>query len=189
MKNLWIYLVVACLFLLLVLTINIQRTKIGKLESDNTRLEYNQTELTKENNELTVLTLRKDEVIGRYARERDSLAEALKIKPKQVIQIKYQTITEHDTVPVPVPVFISGQNFWKIKDTGKCFVWQADAFLKSDSLEVTRTGFDYNNKVTHTYYKKRPHKFLFIRFGKWEYFNDITPECGEARTEVINFIK
>jgi hypothetical protein len=180
---------VTFLIILLAATIKIQSHQLKKINAERSRLESNQSDLLTENGELSVLSLRKDEVIGRYIRERDSLSEVLKIKPKQIIQVRYETIIqeEHDTIRVPVEIITD--HFWRISDTGNCFSWRADAFLRDDSLKISRTVFDYANKTTYTYYKKRPNKFLFIRFGKWEYLTNIVPECGEAKTEIINFLK
>ena len=50
----------------LTVTVNIQQTQIKKKDAENARLQFNQLELSKENTELTSLTLREKEVIGRY---------------------------------------------------------------------------------------------------------------------------
>jgi len=191
MKKIEIYaIIIVVLFIAgAVVTVKIQEKRIAKLEAENLRLEFNQSQLLKDNKELSVLTLRKDEVIGKYKLQRDSLAEALEIRPKEVIQIKTEIITQHDTIYVDVPVYNVSKDFWKIEDTGKCFVWKADAFLTDDSLNVKRTDFLYHNRTTFVYYKERPHKFLWFHFGKWQYFTDVTPECGEATTKEINFIR
>lgn len=173
----------------LVITINVQIKKINSLELDNLRLGYNQNQLNDTITNLTVLTLTQKETIGKYAQQRDSALKALHLKPKQVLKIITNTITEtiHDTIPVPVNIVTD--NVWKITDTGKCFVYKADILLLDDSLSVYRTDFIYQNKTTEVFFKVRPHKFLFIRWGKWDYKRDISSECGQSKVEDITFIK
>lgn len=190
-KNLKLYLIgVVILFLAgTVITVNLQAKKIKRIEADNFRLESNQYQLMADARTQTNLFLKEKEINGILHQERDSLANSLQIKPKQVLKIVYETQTIHDTILKPVQVFIQGQNFWKIKDQDKCFTWQADAFLKNDSLEINRTLFDYHNKVTDVYYRKRPHKFLCFHFGKYQNFNQKSSECGNTVTNIFNFIK
>jgi hypothetical protein len=113
----------------------------------------------------------------------------LKIKPKQVEKIVYVDVFTHDTIKVPVPAEITGPDRWKITDTGKCFKWSANAFKQGDSLKIQRTLFEYNNRTTEVYYRKRPHKFLFIHYGKWQYISEISSECGQPVQKTFNFIK
>lgn len=168
---------------------NIQSKKIIRLEKENARVQANNAQLMGENLQKTTLVLRKDEINGKLKGTIDSLSKALQIKPKQITKIVTETITQIDSIPYPVPVYISGQNFWKIKDAGPCFRWQADAFMLDDSLSINRTLFSYSNKTTDVYFKERPHKFLFLRFGKWQYKQKTDSECGESIVKEIQFIK
>lgn len=170
-------------------TVNIQAKKIRWLNSEKNRLTINNYQLMAEKRQETNLFLREKELTGKLSTERDSIAKALQIKPKQITQIKYQVEIVRDTIDRPVPVFIQGQNFWKIKDVDKCFTWEADAFLQSDSLNIKRTLFDYHNKMTEVYYRKRPHKFLFIRYGKFQNLKKISQDCGEIEIKSFNFVK
>jgi len=170
-----------------VITTNVLRKQNIKLKADNYRLVKNQNQVMNENISIKNLRLKEIEINDRLRLERDSIAEALKIKPKQVERIIYITTTEIDTVVKNVPVYVVGQNFWKIKDSGKCFRWEADAFLLDDSLNVNRTLFDYHNKTTQTFYRERPKKFLFIRYGKWQYKQQIDSECGESKLNSFEF--
>ena len=168
---------------------NIQSKKIIQLETENSRVQSNNAQLMGDNLQKTTLVLRKNEINKELSKKIDSLAEALKIRPKEIIKIVTETITEIDSIPYPVIVDNVGQNFWKLKDSGDCFIWQADAFLKDDSLNINRTLFDYHNEVTNTFYKERPHKFLFIKYGKWVYKQKIDAQCGGVKVKEIQFIK
>ncbi len=159
-----------------------------KKDIEIARMAFNNFQLMQDNQDQTVLYLKQKEVSGQLKAERDSIAEALKIKPKTIEKIVYRTITEKDTLVQNVFVDYR-KTHWMIQDTGKCFVWQAMAFLSDTTLKVTRTEFTYQNKITETYYRKKPKKFLFIRYGKWENFVQITPECGQVTIKTFNFEK
>jgi len=191
MKNLKFYLILAGVLFLAtaVISVNILTKKVKAQKAEIARVQGNNAQLMGENLQKTTLVLKERELTGKVLAERDSLAEALKIRPKQITKIVTTTVIQKDTVIKKVPVYISGQNFWKIKDSGPCFVWQANAFILDDSLSVNRTLFSYNNKTTDVYFKERPHKFLFIRYGKWQYKQKIDSECGGISTKEIQFIK
>ena len=173
----------------LTVTVNIQQTQIKKKDAENARLQFNQLELSKENTELTSLTLRKDEVIGRYKITLDSLSEAYEVKPKQIVRYIERVITEKVTDTVRVYVTEVNQDNWLLSDTGKCFIYEADVYLTNQNLEVWRSNFEYENTTTDVYYKIRPRKFLFLKFGKWQYRHDVNSECGESYTKEVTFIK
>ena len=191
MKNIKIYIIAGLIiiFLVLVIAVNVQKKRIDHLKSETERLRNNQDQLTDDNAKLTVLNLRSNEIQGKVLSERDSLLKVLKLRPKEILKIEHNIIIQHDTIKVPVPAEQRARDYWFVSDTGKCFLWQADINLFGDSLAVDRTNFQYQNKITNTYYKKRPKKFLFIHYGKWNYRNEINATCGESKTEIINFIK
>ena len=191
MKNIKLILIgIAVLFLTAAIVIvKIQAKKIKAQKAEIDRVQGNNTQLMGENRQNTTLVLRKDEVNGKLRGTIDSLSKVLQIKPKQIEKIVTKTVIQKDTVIKKVPVYTSGQNFWKIKDSGPCFKWQADAFILDDSLSVNRTLFSYSNKTTDAFYKERPWKFLFIKFGKWQYKQKTNSECGESVTKEIQFLR
>lgn len=156
--------------------------------TERERIERNQEQLLSDARQQTELFLREKEVTGRLKRERDSLAAALKIKPKQVQKIIYIDNSTHDTIPVPVPVYITGPDKWKITDGNECFKWAANAFREGDSLKIQRTLFEYDSRTTQTFYKKAPH-IWFIRTGKWKYYQQISSTCGSTTIQTFNFTK
>jgi hypothetical protein len=179
----------ALFFLILAAETYFQSNKISKLKVDNARIEANNLQLMSDARQQSTLYLKEKEVTGQLKRDRDSLAKALKIKPKQIEKIVTVTNTIIDTVKISVPVTIEGVDKWKIRDKGDCFKWQGNAFKQGDSLRVERTAFEYSNKTTETFYRERPHKFLFLRFGKWVYKEKIDSQCGSSTEKVFNFIR
>jgi hypothetical protein len=190
-KNIRYYLLGAVILFLIaaVVTVNLQAKKIKRIEADNFRLEGNQFALMSDARQQTNLYLNEKEVTGRMKKERDSLAKSLNIKPRQLQKIIYIDNSTHDTVKVPVPVTITGKNEWLLQDSGQCFKYASKLILKGDSLKGERQLFEYNNQTTQVFYKQRPHKFLFFRFGKWVYKSKIESECGETIIKTFNFTK
>jgi hypothetical protein len=159
------------------------------LKAENSRVLENNLNLMAENRQIINLKLRDKEVIGKLAKERDSLAKALQIKPKQIERIIYVDVYTRDTIKINVPVYIVGKDTWIIKDSSKCFKWQGVANKLGDSLNITRTLYENTNKITETFYRVRPHKILCIRFGKWVYKQKIDATCGKVIEQNIEFLK
>jgi len=172
-----------------VVTVNIQTKKIKRLKSENTRLDNNNYQLMSDNRKQTNLVLKEKEVTGKLKKERDSLAKSLQIKPKQIEKIIYLDNSTHDTVKVPVPVTITGKNEWLLRDSTKCLKIVYNVKLKGDSLIAERQLLEDNNRIIETFYRIRPHKFLFIKYGKWVYRQKIDSECGETTEKIFTFIK
>lgn len=170
-------------------TVKIQATKIKKLKEERARLELNYLNAVQDATNNSYFLLKEKELTKRQKEVNDSLAKALKIKPKNIEKIVYETVTVHDTVSLLVPVQYMSKNFWLIEDTGKCFVWKAEARLTDDSLSVKRTDFAYHNMTTEVFWRERARKFLFIKFGKFKNFQQKSSECGEVTTKTFEFVK
>lgn len=185
------YLIASALvfFFALLIAYRAQVNKNERLIIENNRLSLNNSQLLSDSNETATLLLKEKEVTGRLKIERDSFAAAVKIKPEQITKIVHINNYIRDTIKVQVPVIITGKNEWKISDTGECFKWAANAILNGDSLKVTRMDFEYSNRTTETYYRKRPNKFLFIRYGKFQNYQAVSSECGTSAIKTFNFIK
>jgi hypothetical protein len=180
---------IVLLFFGMGITINIQIKSIKRLRADNIRMNQNIDQLMQDNAQQTALVLTEREVTGKIKRERDSLAKALQIRPKQIEKIVYIDNSTHDTIRINVPSIITGQDAWKIQDSTKCFKWAANALKQGDELKITRTLFEYDNRITQTFYRKRPYKFLFVKYGKWQNLQRIESECGENTVKQFTFIK
>lgn len=158
-------------------------------EKEIIRLENNQFQTLSDNLQQTELTLKQNEVIGRIKKERDSLALIVKVKPKQITKIITIDNSTHDTTRVPVEINLLDKNTWMLIDSGECFKYVSKLILEGSDIIGERQLFEYNNKTIQTFYKMRPYKFLFIRFGRWQYKQVIDSKCGEQSIKTINFVK
>lgn len=186
--KLYVYGFLIIVFIALICTVKILINKNKRLFADNSRIEANNFQLMSDNRQQTNLYLTEKELSWSLKQERDSLAKALKIKPKQIEKIIYIDNSIYDTVRVNVPVIVTGKNKWKIEDSGECFKWSANAFLLQDSLKIERTNFEDYNKTTQVFYHKAPH-IWFLRIGKWTNYVQINAKCGDVKIETFNFIK
>ena len=191
MKKIKLYLIgIAILFVAsLVVSRQVEHNKRIKAEAESERLATNNSQLIDNNSNSVALLIRKDEMSSKLSLKVDSLSKALQIRPKQIEKIITITNTIHDTVKVPVYVETAGQDHWFLSDTMQCALYEANVLLKESDIEVQRTKFDYSNKTIQTFYKRRPHKFIFIKYGKWQYKQKINPECGDVKINTIEFIK
>ncbi|NLH62241.1 MAG: hypothetical protein GX452_12655 [Ignavibacteriales bacterium] len=188
MKKIYIYLIGALLIMLALLAW--QNSHLHKLyireKIDRERLFENNLQLFSENRRQTELIYTKDEFLKIMSDSLKKTLRDLKIKPKTVTQIIEKTIIQelHDTIIVPVKVI--GKNWWEIKDTGPCFLWQGEARLFGDSLAVDRTDFIYQNKTTDYYYRKLKGRFLFLKFySRNEIEHKTVSDCGDTIERVV----
>lgn len=166
-----------------------QFKKIQNQNVNISRLENNWNQQIVKNSTIVNLLLSEQEQSGQLTRSKDSLSKLLQIKPRQIQKIVYITINETDTIKVNVPVYHINKNEWILRDSGSCFKYVSNLKLSGDSLKAIRQLFEYNNKTTEVFYKKRPYKFLFIKYGRWRYLQSLTSECGSAQEKNIQFIK
>jgi len=127
-----------------------------------------------------------------YGSTIDSLTVLLDIKPKQVVQwmradvqyrdtgsVKYVT-RPNDTIPV-YPDSISARY------VDICYT--IDLLLYKGELHHT---LDYNNTFIPVIIRERPHKLLFIKYGKWVYSGKLISDCNKEVYEVyenVNIIQ
>ena len=185
----FIYITVAVIVTALLVSNMIQEGKIQRLKTENSRISNNNLQLMSDNRTQITLYLTEKEVTGKLKTERDSLANRLKIAPKQITKIVEVKTVVHDTIRKEVPVQAIGKDSWKISDKGECWSWSGVASLKNDSLHVQRQNFEYDNTTTPVYYRVRPHKFLFIKYGKWVNKVSVTSKCGRPEIHEFNFLK
>lgn len=192
LKKIKLYLSIAGILLIAGLFINLQfvNRKLRNVTEERDRYYSNYYNEFSKNIEYTKQIWRYRELTGEKQAVIDSLAEALKIRPKEIIKVEYITVTEIDTIEKPVYTNQVQKNEWFVSDTGQCFLWEGIARLDTTKwdLGVIRETFSYQNITTHAYYKKRPHKFLFLRFGRWQYRHEVIPECGDSYIEEIEFL-
>ena len=175
--------------LVLAFQTRIQKGKIERRDSDIQRLSFNVSQLMSEKQRETTLFLKEKELTGTLSHQKDSLAKALKIRPKQIEKIVERVNIIHDTVRVLVEVERTGINSWHLVDQGKCYTWQGDVYLYNDSLTVWKSDFASRNKQMDVFWKERPKKFLFIRFGKLTNYHQSSTDCGEMTIKTFEFVK
>ena len=164
---------------------NVQQKTIKRLRDKNERLTQNMESLLDDNANLEHLRLSKDEVIGNIKRERDSLAEALKIRPKQIIRYIDRVITQHDTIIKEIPVKVVNDTTWLLNDSERCWDYKANVVLSDNLLSAKRLEFSYHNSIVDVFYWRR----TFPIIGKKKFYQDSKPSCGSVSTKEIEFIK
>lgn len=173
----------------LFIKVKFDQIKINNLQYETDRYKTNWYNAMSDANDNKAYYLKEKDLSASLKAERDNLAEKLKVKPKQIERIvKVETLII-DTVikEIPVKPILNG---WEFTDTiNKCTVYKGAVSLTDTGISVKRTGFFDADTITSTYYRKRPHKFLFLRYGKYENFVSTESNCGKAKTEQFNFIK
>ena len=164
------------------------KNKLDYARTEIERLKDNQEQLLASRQQDQALILTQKELTGKVLAERDSLAKALKIRPKEIIRYVDRVIIEttRDTVEVE-STFLQDMT-WHLSDGDQCWKWEADAKLNDFDLDVTRTLFDYRNKSTEVYWWQR-RKFLWFRIGRKDYYQRVLPECGDILTRSIEIKK
>ena len=191
MKNLKFYLIAIAILVVLSLALcrQYEHNKRVKAESESERLAADVMQLIGKDSNSVALVLRKDEINSKLSLKIDSLSKALKIRPKQIEKIITITNTIRDTVRVPVYIDRIGRDHWFLSDTMQCALYEADVYLYDQDLEIWRSNFENTNTTVQSFFKVRPKKFWFIKYGKWKHKQVITPKCGEVQINSIEFIK
>ena len=175
---------VVLLIIILIGTASFYIRKYQKEKTERIRVENNQNQLMQDKAELTVLNLHKDELVGEYKERVKTLADSLKIRPKQVIKYVDVWLTQIDSFPVPVPVRQPNDSTYFISDSTKCFTYEGIAIIENDTMTFKRTLFAYHNRTTETNYWKRK---WFL--AKKKFYRDMSSECGETKTLEVNIVK
>ena len=181
--------VLGVFFLLLLFQFNFVHKKYEKEKTDRERLQENINQLIAEKKAQTTLILKQNELTGKILAQRDSLAKALKIRPKTITKIVEKEVKETIIDTIQVDSEWRLDYIWDIIDEEKCWIWKGQVETFPDSISVQRTYFDYHNKTTDVYWSERPHKFLFIKYGKKKVYQKSLPECGEAITRALEILK
>jgi hypothetical protein len=181
------YLIGAVIIFLIssVVAVNIQHKAIVRLRAEKIRLTENIGQLLDENADYQVLTLTQKEAFKAATLKIDSISHLLKIKPKTIERIIYQTVIQHDTTIKYVPVVQINDTLWKFTDVGNCFVYKGEVLLTDKELSVKRTDFTYHNEAINVFHKHRK----FWIFSRWRYEWETVPKCGTFKTTEINIVK
>ena len=178
------YIAGAVVLIILIGIIQGQHKAIQKRNAKIERLTINIGGLLQDNATQTALFLTQKEITGKVSFQRDSLAEALKLRPKQVTKYIDRIITERitDTILVKVTKLIDSTYF--ISDKDKCFVWEGMAVIEKGQMDVKRLLFEYKNEVADVFYWKR-NWFL----GKKKFYQQTIQTCGESKTLEVTIVK
>lgn len=185
--------IVLSIFLLLsVWQINIFRQKYFKEKENRERIWQNFVEVSEKNKEYTHIIATQEEWKKKISHQYDSVLKALKVKPKEVIRYEERTIkqVEKDTVYIEVEKITP--KTWHIFDSGPCFQWEGIAIYQNNEngLEIKRTGFFYENKITNVLTRKVKKKFLFFNvYDKKRFELKNIPQCGEVEIKIIEIQK
>ncbi len=186
------YLIIAGVLFFVALSVSnyFNAKAVKRWKAEAIRQGNNVKELTALNKQQIELNYTQSEYVSSLSFKNDSLLKALQIKPKEVVKFIERKTVIRDTVVKEVPVYITGYRQWHVKDSDKCWKWEADAYLINDSLNIDRTLFDYQNTTTDIFTKKLKFKFLFIKIysGK-EIIQRSSSECGSETTKTVNVIK
>lgn len=190
MSKIKLYLIIfAVLFLAgAVVTVNLQAKKIKAQKAEIERLDGNISYLTTKGKITDTFLATEKEFKQMYKDSLKTVLLALKIKPKTVTKVVTNYIYVHDTINKEVFVSVIGKNRWLVSDTGKCFTWSGIATLKNDSLNVVRTEYVSENKITDVFHGVRK-KILGLRIGRKEITQTRVNECGESFERIIEVIK
>ena len=181
--------IIAIIFVAMGVSIQILSKNLKQERADKERLWHNNMELSSANWQYQKLVYTRDEFIKIQDAKLKQALDSLKMKPKSIEKIIYRTITDIDTVIHEVPVYVLGKNQWQFTDTGACYIYKGVVFYTGDSIKVHKTEFSYHNETTDYFYQQRPHKFLFIRFGKKQVKQVTVPKCGTATERIIEIVK
>ena len=186
MKNLKLYIQIGGVIAIIILAglfANERRLKLIE-RAEKERIDGNYENLTKENQDLVILNLRKDELTKKQKREIDSIAELNKIKPKQIIKYVDREIIYIDSVPKYITLEKPNDTTYYLNDKGDCFLYEANIYLVNDSITFERLNYKNENSLIESYFWYRK---WFL--GKKHYTQSADAKCGGVKTTEINILK
>lgn len=157
------------------------------------RLEQNQQALLTQVEGLnTSIQLTKEEFKKTLSKELDSTLKANGIKPGQVTDITnvYNTYNNYDTTVIhPDPVIINKDTIYPFVDIKDCFTIKGYMEVLAEKPVLNIIERNYTDTTTMIGYWKRPHKFLFIKWGKKQNFIEASSKCGDVKVMKVDIVK
>lgn len=180
-KELWLVIVIAVLSVLLLGTC----AKNQKIQNDNERLNKNYSEISRKTNE--------------YTKQVSLDKEAMEATIKALLDEKKDLKDVVDSLGIRVKNISSVRRYESVRyvrDTVTQIKWKMIGGLKQYSttldrcnLKVTSTWFEGDSlsnidaevktDLTFINFKKRPKRFWFIRYGKWQYNEVVIDACAQ----------
>jgi len=194
MNKLKLYLIIGAVIIVAsaFVTANILIKQNKKLKAEIERAQGNNLQLMAENRDNVNLQLSFKEFKQSVSTKIDSLIKVSKIALKEV---KTVTVTNNyyidssRTIIRPIPVISNNDTIYPFIDTKDCFTIAGIMKIVNDRPELTIQKREFKNETTVIGYQKRPHKFLFFKWGKKETFITSSSDCGETTTKQIDIIK
>jgi hypothetical protein len=128
--------------------------------------------------------------VRKYQKEIDSLIKAHNLRFKEVKTVDkviYRNIVK--VVSDTILMFVR-ENYmqplsyvWEYKEN--CFDINGQVW---DSLLIINSA-EYNDSIYTIYFRKRPHRWYFLRWGKWQYEMKSESTCGDTQVKRIFFEK
>ncbi len=194
MQKVKIYLIIAGIVIIAsaFVTANILIKQNRKLKIEIARVQANNMQLMSENMANINLNVSFKEFKQSVSNKIDSLLKVSEIALKQV---KTVTITNNyyidssKTIIKPVPIISKNDTIYPFIDIKDCFLIGGFMKVRNDFPELVINKREFKNETTIIGYEKRPHKFLFFRWGKKETYIESHSDCGGSETRQINIIK
>lgn len=154
--------------------------RINKLTETVSRLENNQHAILVNSTEQVSLTTR--EFKNLYHKE-DSIAQLVGIKSKQLQNVIVNNYHYKDSTIITIPLKPDSINH---SDTLKFIVPLGCITLKGYVVKdnITFSSKEYKDKLHTFLYGVRPHKFLFIKYGKWIIEAKTYSECLQKNINI-----
>lgn len=120
-----------------------------------------------------------------YGATIDSLARALKVKPKQIVRWQKAEIEYRDTGSV---VIVQPRI-----DTVKIYPDSVHGRVEKDCYTIDillyqnrfYTELQYRDELTPVIYRERPRRIWFVKFGRWQYRVEILSKCEKTKISVF----
>lgn len=194
MAKIKIYLIAAGIVLVLAFVVswNIEHQgRIRERERAN-RLAENQRQMLDDSIKYAKLTLSLNEFKKSMSHKVDSILDAMRIKAKQVTSVVERHYYYHNSDTLfyrPNAVETDTGRLYPFVDVKDCFTFAGFMEVNNNRPELSVTKREFNNNSVDIAYLERPHKFLFIHWGKWRAKLKSVNQCGDATIKEIQVIK
>lgn len=194
MQRVKLYLIIAGVVLIAsaFVTANVLIKQNKKLKTEIERVQNNNYQLMSEKQHNINLQMTLKEFKQSMSTKIDSILKVAGIASKQVKTVTITNtyyIDSSRTIIRPEPVISKNDTTFPFIDIKDCFTIGGFMKVRDDRPELIINKREFKNETTVIGYQKRPHKFLFFRWGKKETFIESSSECGETTTKQIEIIK
>ena len=182
---------VAVFLIASVVTANVLIKQNRKLKAEILRVQTNNFQLMAENRDNVNLTLSFKEFKASMSTKIDSILKVAEIASKAVktvTTINNYYIDSSKTIIRPDPVISKTDTTYPFIDIKDCFSVKGFMQVVNDRPELTIQERKFDNEINVIVHNKRPHKFWFIRWGRWQHFLKLYSECEKDTIKVDKLI-